>query len=179
MDTRPENLSPNERFDWLRLIRSQNVGPITFFALLHHFGSAGAALEGASKMVLLGGLYGPDIAIVAGFGALIGHLFPVWIGFRGGKGVATAAGIALGLSWPTGLTCFAIWLLVLLITRLSSLAALIATLALPGLAYWFANPQIAEFSALITAIVWLRHSANIHRLLNGTESRVGDKSVQG
>lgn len=126
--------------------------------------------------VLVGALYGPDIAIVAGLGAFVGHLFPVWIGFRGGKGVATACGILIGLSWQTGLSALALWVLVLITTRLSSLAALLAAVAAPAFAYWFATPQIAEFAILIAIVVWLRHLANIRRLLNGTETRIGAKS---
>jgi len=129
--------------------------------------------------VLLGALYGPDTAIVAGFGALIGHLFPVWLRFRGGKGVATALGIMLGLSWPTALICLAVWIAAAAATRYSSLAALIATLLVPAVAGWFATPQIMEFGAVVAAVVWLRHMGNIRRLLNGTETRIGGKQAPG
>jgi glycerol-3-phosphate acyltransferase PlsY len=129
--------------------------------------------------VLVGGLYGPDIALVAGLGAFIGHLFPVWISFRGGKGVATACGILIALNWQTGLISLGLWVLVLVITRYSSLAALIASVAAPALAYYFATPQIAEFAFLVAVIVWWRHWANIRRLISGTETRVGGKSADG
>ena len=123
--------------------------------------------------VLIGAQFGPDMMMVAALGALIGHLFPVWLKFRGGKGVATAAGVMLALAWQPALICIAIWLLVLVISRYSSLAALIATLCIPPLTYWLSTPQIAEFTILVTILVWSRHIPNIRRLLNGTESRIG------
>jgi acyl phosphate:glycerol-3-phosphate acyltransferase len=129
--------------------------------------------------VLLGSLYGPDVAIAAGFGALMGHLFPVWLRFRGGKGVATALGIMLGLSWPAALVCLAVWIAVVAATRYSSLAALAATLIVPAVAWWFATPQIMEFGAVMAAVIWLRHTGNIRRLLNGTETRIGGKHASG
>lgn len=123
--------------------------------------------------VLIGAFYGPDIMIVAALGALIGHLFPVWLKFRGGKGVATAAGIMLALAWPAASISVAIWLGVAATTRYSSLAALVATLFIAPLSYWLSTPQIAEFSILVTILIWYRHIPNIRRLLNGTESRIG------
>ena len=123
---------------------------------------------------LLGGLYGPDVMIVTAIGAIIGHIYPIWIGFRGGKGVATGLGIIFGLTWQAALLAVFIWLLVALVTRYSSLAALIASLLLPLLTYWLSPPQIMEFTILLTVIIWLRHVSNIKRLLNGSEARIGD-----
>jgi len=123
--------------------------------------------------VLIGAYYGPDMMIVAALGALIGHLFPVWLKFHGGKGVATAAGLMLALAWPAALISIAIWLFFAMTFRYSSLAALIATLCIPPLSYWLSTPQIAEFSILITLLIWYRHIPNIRRLLNGTETRIG------
>ncbi len=123
--------------------------------------------------VLIGANFGPDMMIVTALGALIGHLFPVWLKLRGGKGVATAAGIMLALAWPAALISIATWLLVILIFRYSSLAALVATLIIAPLTYWLSTPQIAEFSILVTILIWYRHIPNIRRLLNGTESRIG------
>ena len=123
--------------------------------------------------VLIGAYYGPDMMIVAALGALIGHLFPVWLKFHGGKGVATAAGLMLALAWPAALISIAIWLFFAMTFRYSSLAALIATLCIPPLSYWLSTPQIAEFSILITLLIWCRHIPNIRRLLNGTETRIG------
>jgi glycerol-3-phosphate acyltransferase PlsY len=123
--------------------------------------------------VLIGALYGPDMMIVAALGALIGHLFPVWLKLRGGKGVATAAGIMLALAWPAASISIAIWLFFAVVFRYSSLAALVATLTIPPLCYWLSTPQIAEFSILVTMLIWSRHITNIRRLINGTESRIG------
>ena len=129
--------------------------------------------------VLIAAMYGPDTMIVAGYGALIGHLFPVWLGFKGGKGVATALGIMLGVSWPTALVCVAAWITVAAVTRYSSLAALVATFIVPFVAWWLATPQIAEFGAIVAVIIWLRHIGNIRRLLRGDETRIGHKSAAG
>ena len=126
--------------------------------------------------VLIAAIYGPHAMIAAGFGALIGHLFPVWLRFRGGKGVATALGIMLGISWPTALVCLAVWIAVAGVTRYSSLAALVATFTVPFVAWWLATPPIAAFGALVAVVVWLRHLPNIRRLLRGDETRIGDKS---
>ena len=123
--------------------------------------------------VLIGARYGPDMMIVAALGALIGHLFPVWLKFRGGKGVATAAGIMLALAWPAASISISIWLFIAVVFRYSSLAALVATLTIPPLCYWLSTPQIAEFSILVTMLIWSRHITNIRRLINGTESRIG------
>ena len=125
--------------------------------------------------VLLGALYGPDMAIVAGAGAFVGHVFPVWLRFDGGKGVATTLGVLLGLSWPAALAALGIWLAVLAATRFSSLAALVASAASPGLCYWLANPQKAELMIALGALIWLRHIGNIRRLLSGEEPRVGER----
>jgi acyl phosphate:glycerol-3-phosphate acyltransferase len=132
------------------------------------------AAKGAAA-VLIGGLYGPDIMIVAGAGAFIGHVFPVWLRFDGGKGVATALGVLLGLAWPAGLATLAVWLIVLAIFRYSSLSALVASAAAPGFCYWLATPQKAELMIALGALIWLRHAGNIRRLLKGEEPRVGGR----
>ncbi len=127
----------------------------------------------AAAAVLLANMYGPDMAIVGSAGVIIGHVFPVWIKFKGGKGVSTSLGVIAVLSWPVGLIAFFTWLLVLMTTRLSSLAALIATAATPPAMYYFADPQSTEFSVALVTLVWLRHWGNIKRLIRGEESRVG------
>jgi len=91
--------------------------------------------------------------------------------------VATACGILIALNWPTGLIALGTWVVILVTTRYSSLAALIASAGAPVAAYWLATPQITEFAFLIAIIVWWRHLANIRRLISGTESRVGSKST--
>jgi glycerol-3-phosphate acyltransferase PlsY len=123
--------------------------------------------------VLLAGLWGPDMAIMAGGGAMIGHLFPVWLGFRGGKGVATGLGIILALSWPVGLIAAAIWLSAAFLFRYSSLAALLGSAAAPVAAWFLAGRQKAEMALFLALLIWLRHHANIRRLLAGTEPRIG------
>ena len=125
--------------------------------------------------VLVASRYGPDAAIGAGFGAFIGHLFPVWIGFKGGKGVATYLGVLIGLAWPGALVFAAVWIVTALLTRYSSLAALIASIVVPIALYSRGYPAIAVLFAIMTVIVIFKHKANISRLLNGTESKIGAK----
>lgn len=125
--------------------------------------------------VLVASRYGPDAAIGAGFGAFIGHLFPVWIGFKGGKGVATYLGVLIGLAWPGALVFAAVWIVTALLTRYSSLAALIASIVAPIALYSRGYPAIAVLFAIMTVIVIFKHKANITRLLNGTESKIGAK----
>ena len=110
--------------------------------------------------------------LLAGGGAMLGHCFPVWLGFKGGKGVATALGILLAIAWPVGLLACLAWLVVAFVFRYSSLAALVA-LALAPLAAWFlADPQRAGLAALIAVLVWIRHHENIGRLVRGQESKI-------
>jgi glycerol-3-phosphate acyltransferase PlsY len=134
------------------------------------------ALKGTVAVVLVR-LYGPELglALWAGFGAFIGHLFPVWLGFKGGKGVATYLGVLIGLMWQVALIFAVVWLLVALVFRYSSLAALAAAIAVP-VALWFQAPiQLAGLFATMSLILFIKHRANIARLLVGTESRIGAK----
>src|SRR5690606_2880222 len=107
--------------------------------------------------VLVASRYGPDAAIGAGFGAFIGHLFPVWIGFKGGKGVATYLGVLIGLAWPGALVFAAVWIVTALLTRYSSLAALIASIGVPIALYSRGHPAIAILFAIMTVIVIFKH----------------------
>ncbi|MHC5232095.1 glycerol-3-phosphate 1-O-acyltransferase PlsY [Brucella sp. LJL56] len=125
--------------------------------------------------VLVASRYGPDAAISSGFGAFIGHLFPVWIGFKGGKGVATYLGVLIGLAWPGALVFAAVWIVTALLTRYSSLAALVASIVVPIALYSRGYPAVAVLFAIMTVIVIIKHKANIARLLNGTESKIGAK----
>jgi glycerol-3-phosphate acyltransferase PlsY len=130
------------------------------------------ALKGTAA-VLLANWYAPALGLWAGFGAFLGHLFPVWLGFRGGKGVATYLGVLIALAWQVALICAAVWLLVALVFRYSSLAALCAAIAVP-IALWFlATPQLAGVFALMSVILFIKHRANIQRLASGTEGRIG------
>ncbi len=123
--------------------------------------------------VLLGGLYGPDITVLAAGGALIGHCFPVWLKFRGGKGVAPALGIYLALAPPVGALACLSWLAVVALFRTASLASLAAMVLAPVYAFFLATPQQFELAAVIAVITVARHHANIRRLVKGEEPRIG------
>ena len=132
------------------------------------------ALKGTAA-VLLAGQFGPDQALVAGLGAFLGHLFPVWLGFKGGKGVATYLGVLIAVAWQGALVFAVAWLVVAFVTRYSSLAALVAAVAVPVALYLLGFVQAAELFVLMSLIVFVKHRANIGRLLSGTESRIGAK----
>ena len=134
----------------------------------------GDALKGTIA-VLVGAQWGPETANIAAFGAFVGHCYPVWLKFRGGKGVATYFGLLLGLYWPAFLAAGATWLLVAGVTRYSSLAALITSIGVPVLLYVIGHVQLAELFLVIGVMIWLRHRQNVARLVNGTEGRIGAK----
>lgn len=125
--------------------------------------------------VLIAGIWGIDMAVYAGGGALIGHMFPIWLTFRGGKGVATALGVLLAIAWPVGALACATWLAVAVLFRYSSLAALVAIAAAPAYAWWLADPQLMQFAGFIAVLVWIRHWQNIVRLVTGKEPKIGAK----
>ncbi|ASY56012.1 glycerol-3-phosphate 1-O-acyltransferase PlsY [Sinorhizobium sp. CCBAU 05631] len=132
------------------------------------------ALKGTAAAAVAS-LWGVEAGIAAGLAAFLGHLFPVWLSFKGGKGVATYIGILLGLA-PLMVPAFAaIWLVSAKITRYSSLSALVATAIMPIALYATGYGKIALLFALMTVITWIKHRANIQRLLSGTESRIGGK----
>ncbi|RIY03710.1 glycerol-3-phosphate 1-O-acyltransferase PlsY [Aureimonas flava] len=129
----------------------------------------------ATVPVLIFWRWGAPAAAVAGFGAFLGHLFPVWLGFRGGKGVATYLGVLLGFA-PVGVLVFAaVWLGAAKIWKFSSLAALLATLVVPVAYLLLGNMLAAGLTAVLTVLVYIKHAPNIRRLLAGTESRIGSK----
>nr|WP_250157299.1 glycerol-3-phosphate 1-O-acyltransferase PlsY [Tianweitania aestuarii] len=134
----------------------------------------GDALKGAVA-VLLAAWYAPDAALLAGFGAFLGHLFPVWLGFKGGKGVATYLGVLIALALPGALAFAVVWLLVAFTTKYSSLAALVAAVAVPIVLWILGAPYVAGLFALLTIFVFFKHRTNITRLMAGTESRIGNK----
>jgi glycerol-3-phosphate acyltransferase PlsY len=133
----------------------------------------GDALKGTLAVLVVGQFWGRELAILAAFGAFLGHLFPVWLGFKGGKGVATYIGLLLALAWPAAIAFGLIWLAVAALTRYSSLAALIASAATPVLLWSFGKGTEAELFALLTMLTWIMHRANIARLLQGTEGKIG------
>jgi len=134
------------------------------------------ALKGTAA-VLIAAQFGADASILGGIGAFLGHLFPVWLGFRGGKGVATYIGVLLGLYWRAAIAFCAIWLLTALITRYSSLSALVASAAVPCLLFFIGEQRIAILFLIFTVLLYLRHADNIGRLLRGEEGQIGAKKV--
>jgi glycerol-3-phosphate acyltransferase PlsY len=133
-------------------------------------------LKGTVAVLLAGWLFGSDGAMVGGLGAFLGHVFPVWLKFRGGKGVATYLGVLLGLAWPAALIFAAVWLAVAFLTRISSAGALVASLATPPvLLFVLDQNRVAGLFIVLTVILFVRHAENIRRLLAGTESRIGGR----
>jgi acyl phosphate:glycerol-3-phosphate acyltransferase len=133
-------------------------------------------LKGTVAVLVARHYAGESAALAAGLGAFLGHLFPVWLKFKGGKGVATYIGLLIGLYWPGAVVFCAIWLAVAALSRYSSLAALIAS-ALTPLALWLLHqPNAAALFLLLTALAWIMHRANIRRLLDGSEGRIGAKT---
>jgi glycerol-3-phosphate acyltransferase PlsY len=134
----------------------------------------GDALKGTAAVVLAR-YWNPDLMTIAALGAFVGHLFPVWLGFKGGKGVATFIGILIGLKPLAALAFVAIWLTVAFGTRYSSLSALIASAASPVVLWLMDEPRMAGIAILLVALLWWKHSENIKRLLAGTEGKIGQK----
>jgi acyl phosphate:glycerol-3-phosphate acyltransferase len=133
----------------------------------------GDALKGTLAVLVVEHFWGRELALVAAAGAFLGHLFPVWLGFKGGKGVATYIGLLLALAWPAAIAFGVIWLAVAALTRYSSLAALIASAATPALLWIFGKAIEAELFTLLTVLTWIMHRTNIARLLRGTEGKIG------
>jgi glycerol-3-phosphate acyltransferase PlsY len=135
----------------------------------------GDALKGTAAVLLAGWFWGPDAAILAGLGAFVGHLFPVWLGFKGGKGVATFIGVLIGLKPLVALIFVVIWLGLAFATRYSSLSGLAATAATPVVLWVFGEGPMAVVFVLMTTLLWWKHRENIRRLAAGTEARIGQK----
>ncbi len=131
------------------------------------------ALKGAAALLLARAIWGEEAALVAGVAAMAGHAFPVWLGFKGGKGVATGAGVLLAAQWWLGLVALAAWLAVFAATRISSAGALAACAAAPIAALLLGDLRLAGFAAGLAALIAWRHRPNIQRLLAGTEPRFG------
>jgi acyl phosphate:glycerol-3-phosphate acyltransferase len=133
--------------------------------------------KGAAAVLIAAAFYGQIGAVFAALGAFLGHLFPVWLGFKGGKGGATALGVALALAWPAALAAAATWLLVAVISRISSLATLTTALLAPLYMYFFSGPLTALLAVILGVLMFIMHRANIARLLSGTEPRIGAKKA--
>ncbi|MDX1423251.1 MAG: glycerol-3-phosphate 1-O-acyltransferase PlsY [Kiloniellales bacterium] len=164
----------------LRTLGSGNIGATNVLRTGRRSLAAATLLLDAGKgaaAVLIAAHYGPDTALMAALGAVLGHLFPVWLRFRGGKGVATTLGVLLALAWPVGLAACATWLAVALAARISSAAALAAT-ALAPLWAWLIREdlQLVEMSLILAVLVWARHWQNIARLVRGKEPKIGRQS---
>lgn len=162
----------------LRAIGSGNIGATNVLRTGRKDLAAATLLLDALKgtaAVMVGRWLAPDAASLAAFAAFVGHIFPVWLHFRGGKGVATFLGSLFGLHWPTGLLFCGVWLGVAAIWRYSSLAALVASLVAPVALFLAGEGQAAVVVALMAAMLWGRHRDNISRLLGGEESRIGQK----
>jgi glycerol-3-phosphate acyltransferase PlsY len=135
-------------------------------------------LKGAAAVLLGDLLVDPDIALLAGLAAVLGHLFPVWLNFKGGKGVATGLGVLIAAAWPVGVAACAVWLLVAAIARLSSLAALAAFASAPCVALVLEEFGVVKLAFTIAVLVFVRHQANIRRLFAGTEPRIGGSKTE-
>jgi len=160
----------------IRAIGSGNIGATNVLRTGRKGLAAATLLLDALKgliAVLLARTFGPDAALAAGGGAVLGHMFPVWLSFKGGKGGATVLGVFLGLSWPIVAVAAVVWLLILATLRYSSLATLLATALGAASAWWLSPRPVAVLATVLVVLVWAKHHENIRRLLSGTESKVG------
>jgi glycerol-3-phosphate acyltransferase PlsY len=132
-------------------------------------------LKGTVAVILAGYFGGPDAAMLAALGAFLGHLFPVWLGFKGGKGVAVYIGVLIGLFWPAAVVFCVLWAATAAVSRYSSLAAFVASIITPIFLWWFGQPALAALFALLTLLLFYMHRENIKRLLAGTEGKIGQK----
>jgi glycerol-3-phosphate acyltransferase PlsY len=160
----------------IRAIGSGNIGATNVLRTGRKGLAAATLLLDALKgliAVLLACAFGPEAALAAGGGAVLGHMFPVWLSFKGGKGGATVLGVFLGLSWPIVAVGAVVWLLVLATLRYSSLATLLGTALGAASAWWLSPRAVALLAAVLVVLVWAKHHENIRRLLAGTEAKVG------
>ncbi len=140
----------------------------------------GDALKGSVAVWLATSTWfgGPDLGVPAALGAFLGHLFPVWLKFKGGKGVATYIGLLLALAWPAMIFFGLVWIVVAVLTRYSSLAALIASAITPAFIWWYQHDlQNAELFLVLSVLLWIMHRGNIARLLSGREGKIGSSKT--
>ena len=162
----------------LRSIGSGNIGA-TNVLRTGRKGLAAATLlcdmlKGTAAVLMAGYVGGPDAAMLAGLAAFLGHLFPVWLNFKGGKGVAVYIGVLLGLFWPAAVVFCILWLATAATTRYSSLSGLVAGFVTPIFLWWFGHPALAALFAVLTLLLFYVHRENIKRLQAGTEGRIGE-----
>ena len=164
----------------IRQMGSGNIGATNVLRTGNKLLAAATLLLDSAKgaaAVLIALNWGPDTMLAAGFGAVLGHLFPVWLGFKGGKGVATTLGVFIALDWRVGLACCAAWLVTALLLRISSLSAMVAMASAAIWAWLIAKDfQLVQFTAVIAIIIIAKHHQNIARLLKGEEPKIGKKS---
>jgi glycerol-3-phosphate acyltransferase PlsY len=167
----------------LRQVGSGNIGATNVLrtgrkdlALLTLLGDGG---KGVAAVLIARALWGQDAAALAGAAAFVGHIFPVWLRFKGGKGVATFFGVLLAAAWPVGLACAATWIVVAAIFRYSSLGALTAAVAAPLFALGLQQPRsIAALALFMAVLIYARHRENIQRLMSGQETRIGGSKAK-
>ena len=161
----------------IRAIGSGNIGATNVLRTGSKALAAGTligdALKGTAAVLVARYAFGPDAALVAAAGALLGHIFPVWLSFKGGKGVATYIGLLIGLAWPAAIAFCLIWLAVAALSRTSSLAGLLASATMPPVLWLLHDQRSAMLFLGLTVVVWIMHRANIARLLAGTEPKIG------
>jgi acyl phosphate:glycerol-3-phosphate acyltransferase len=133
------------------------------------------ALKGTLAVVIAGYYGGPNAAMLAALGAFLGHLYPVWLKFNGGKGIATYIGVLIGLFWPVAIVFCVMWLATAFTTRYSSLSGLIAAFVTPLFLWWFGHPALASLCVVLTLLTFYKHRENIKRLQAGTEGKIGQK----
>lgn len=165
----------------LRQIGSGNIGATNVLRTGNKPAAAATLILDAAKggvaVLIARAMVGEDAAQVAALASFLGHLFPVWLGFKGGKGVATFLGILLALAWPVGLMACATWLVTALISRISSLSALATAGLAPGFLAFGGYSSMVLLALLLAVLVWVRHAANIRRLKDGTEPKIGKKTA--
>jgi glycerol-3-phosphate acyltransferase PlsY len=164
----------------IRRIGSGNIGA-TNVLRTGNKGLAAATLlldgaKGAAAVLIARWFSGHDAVLWAGIGAVLGHAFPVWLGFKGGKAVATSYGVLIAAAWPVGLCAGAVWLALAALGRISSLAALVSFALAPIFAAVLADATVVKLALVIAVLVFVRHHANIRRLIAGTEPRIGQKA---
>lgn len=163
----------------VRKIGSGNIGATNVLRTGKKWAAALTLLldggKGAAAVLIAGALFGASGAMIAGLAAVFGHILPLWLGFKGGKGVATFIGVLLGLYWPVGLLVIATWLLMAFVLKYSSLSALIAAALAPAYVMAFGDLTGAIFALVLTVVIFITHHDNIYRLCHGTEPRIGQK----